>query len=148
MPPLAGVFAVGRVRFALYDLAGVFLWAGTWLALGYAFSDAIVLITARVTALGRALGLVVVAALAGYVLVKYARRRLFMRRLWMARITPEALKRRLDAGEDVTIVDLRTPLDVTATPYAIPGSRWLSADAIDEHEAELLRSQDLVLYCA
>ena len=29
MPPLAGVFAVGRVRFALYDLAGVLLWAGT-----------------------------------------------------------------------------------------------------------------------
>jgi rhodanese-related sulfurtransferase len=58
------------------------------------------------------------------------------------------LKRRLDAGEDVTIIDLRTPLDVTATPYAIPGSRWLPADAIDEHDAEFLRARDLVLYCA
>jgi len=47
LPPLAGVFAVPRVRFALYDLAGVLLWAGTWLALGYFFSDAIVLITAE-----------------------------------------------------------------------------------------------------
>jgi len=37
---------------------------------------------------------------------------------------------------------------VTATPYAIPGSRWLAADTIDEHEAELLRSRDVVLYCA
>ena len=45
MPPLAGVFAVGRVRFALYDLGGVVLWAGAWMALGYAFSDAIVLVT-------------------------------------------------------------------------------------------------------
>ena len=35
MPPLAGVFAVSRVRFALYDLAGVLLWAGTWMGLGY-----------------------------------------------------------------------------------------------------------------
>ena len=47
MPPLAGVFAVARARFALYDLAGVLLCAGTWLTLGYLFSDAIALITAR-----------------------------------------------------------------------------------------------------
>jgi membrane protein DedA with SNARE-associated domain/rhodanese-related sulfurtransferase len=148
MPPLAGVFAVARARFALYDLAGVLLWAGTWLALGYFFSDAIVLIAARATALGHMLGLVVATALAGYILVKYVRRHLFLRRLWTARVSPEALKRRLDAGEDVAIIDLRTPLDVTATPYAIPGSRWLAADVIDEHAAELLRSRDVVLYCA
>ena len=148
MPPLAGVFAVSRARFALYDLAGVLLWAGTWVSLGYFFADAIALITARATALGRLLGLVVVGALVAYILLKYVRRHLFLRTLRMARISPEALKRRLDAGEDVAIVDLRTPLAVAATPYAIPGSRWLAADAIDEHEAEFLRARDLVLYCA
>jgi membrane protein DedA with SNARE-associated domain/rhodanese-related sulfurtransferase len=148
LPPLAGIFAVSRVRFALYDLAGVLLWGGTWLALGYFFSDAIVLIAARATALGRMLGLVIVIALAGYILVKYGRRHLFLRTLRAASVSPEALKRRLDAGEDVTILDLRTPLEITATPYAIPGSRWLAADAIDEHEAEFLRSRDVVLYCA
>jgi membrane protein DedA with SNARE-associated domain len=148
MPPLAGVFAVRRLRFALYDLAGVLLWAGVWLGLGYVFSDAITLIAARATELGRMLGVVVVAALAAFILTKYVRRRLFVWKLRTARITPEALKRRLDAGEDVTIIDLRTALDVTATPYAIPGSRWLVVDAIDEHEAELLRARDLVLYCA
>ena len=89
MPPLAGVFAVSRVRFALYDLAGVLLWAGTWLALGYSFSDAIVLIAARVTALGRLLGLVLVTALAAYLLVKHGRRHLFLRK-------------RLDARDGVT----------------------------------------------
>jgi membrane protein DedA with SNARE-associated domain/rhodanese-related sulfurtransferase len=149
LPPLAGVFAVRRVHFALYDLAGVLLWAGTWLALGYFFSDAIALITDRVTALGRMLGLVMVTALAGYILVKYGRRYLFLRTLRAASIAPEALKRRLDAGDDVTIIDLRTPLEVTATPYAIPGSRWLAAaDALAEHEAALLRSRDVVLYGA
>ena len=148
MPPLAGVFAITRGRFALYDLAGVLLWAGTWLALGYFFSDAIVLIAAKASALGRMLGLVIATALAGYILVKYGRRRLFLKKLRAATVSPEALKRRLDAGDDVTIVDLRTALDVAATPYAIPGSRWLAADAIDEHEVELLRSRDVVLYCA
>ena len=148
MPPLAGVFAVPRGRFALYDLAGVLLWAGTWLALGYFFSDAIVLIAARATAIGHMFGLVIATALAGYIIVKYGRRHLFLRKLRTVRVSPEALKRRLDAGEDLAIIDLRTLLEVTATPYAIPGSRWLAANAIDEHEAEFLRSRDVVLYCA
>lgn len=148
MPPLAGVFAVGRARFALYDIGGVLLWAGTWLGLGYVFSDAIVLVAARAAGLGRTLGLVVAAALGGYILIKYVRRWLFLRALWMARIPPEALKRMLDAGDEVTIIDLRTPLDVAATPYAIPGSRWLTIDALDEHESELLRARELVLYCS
>jgi hypothetical protein len=118
------------------------------MGLGYVFSDAIALVAARATRLGRSLGLVVVAALAAYVLVKYLRRQLFLRTLRMARISPETLKRRLDAGEDITVIDVRTPLDMTATPYAIPGSRWLAADAIDEHESEILRARELVIYCS
>jgi hypothetical protein len=148
MPPLAGVFAVGRGRFALYDLAGVLFWAGTWVTLGYIWSDAITLVAARASRLGRTLGLVVVAALGAWIAVKYVRRRLFIRALRMARVTPDALKARLDAGEDVTIVDLRTPLDREATPWAVPGSRWLTVEQIDEHESELLRARDLVLYCS
>jgi membrane protein DedA with SNARE-associated domain len=147
LPPLAGVFGVDRTRFLLYDLAGVLLWAGTWIAIGYLFSDTIVAVTEWATRLGRLLALVIVVALAGYVGLKYLRRHLFLRKLRMARVSPQALKQRLDAGEDVTIIDLRTPLEIAATPYAIPGSRWLAADAIDAHDAELLAARDLVLYC-
>jgi membrane protein DedA with SNARE-associated domain len=103
MPPLAGVFAMTRVRFALYDFAGVLLWAGTWLALGYFFSDAIVLIAAKASALGRVLGLVIVAALAGYILVKYGRRRLFLRQIQTIRVQAAA-RRQLD----VTVIDRAT----------------------------------------
>jgi uncharacterized protein (DUF58 family) len=128
MPPLAGIFAVGRLRFAVYELIGVLLWAGIWMGLGYAFTDAISLIVARLERLERTVGLVVITALLGYVLVKYVRRRLFLRALRIARIAPEAPKSRLDAGEDVTIIDLRTRLEVAATPYAILGSRWMATE--------------------
>ena len=112
LPPLAGVFAVGRARFAAYELAGVLLWAGTWIGVGYAFSDAVAVIAASVEKLG--FWLVVVAALLGaYAVSKYLRRRLYLRRLRMATISPEALKGRLDAGEDVSIVDLRTPREAS-----------------------------------
>jgi membrane protein DedA with SNARE-associated domain len=148
MPPLAGIFGVPRLRFVLYDLAGVVLWAGFWAGIGHAFSGTIAEVARRASALGRTAGLLVVAALVGYVLLKYLRRRLFLRRLRIARISPEDLKRKLEAGEDVWILDLRTAADVAATPYAIRGSRWITAEALDEHLTDIPRDRELVLYCS
>jgi membrane protein DedA with SNARE-associated domain len=148
MPPLAGVFGVPRLRFAIYDLTGVALWAGFWSGIGYVFSDTIEVVALRVSALGRTAGLMVAGVLVGYVLLKYLRRRLFLRQLRIARISPEELKRKLAAGEDVAILDLRTALDVTAVPYAIPGSRWITVEALDEHLSDIPRDRELVLYCS
>src|SRR6185503_13013589 len=148
MPPLAGIFGVSRLRFALYDLGGVFLWAGFWAGLGYVFSETIEALVHRVSALGRTAGVVVVAALAGYVLLKYIRRQLFLWRLRIARISPVVLKAKLDAGEDVAILDLRSALDVSGTPTVIRGSRWIPAEALDEHLAEIPRDRELVVYCS
>jgi len=148
MPPLAGIFGVSRLRFALYDLAGVILWAGFWTGLGSVFSETIEAVVRRVSALGRTAGVVVVAALVGYVLLKYVRRQLFLRRLRIARISPEALKAKLDAGEDVAILDLRSALDVAGTPVVIRGGRWIPAEALDERLAEIPRDRELVVYCS
>jgi len=46
--------------------------------------------------------------LIAYVVLKYVRRRRFLRHLRQARITPVELKRRLDAGDHLVIIDLRT----------------------------------------
>jgi membrane protein DedA with SNARE-associated domain len=148
LPPLAGAFGVPRLQFALYDIAGSVLWAGFWMGLGFAFSGAIEQVLIRVASLGRAAGLVVGAALIAYVLLKYLRRWIFLRRLRIARITPEELRRKLDAAEDTTIIDLRTALDVAAVPYAIPGSRWIPAENLDDRLADIPRDRELVLYCS
>src|SRR5262245_10770750 len=57
MPPLAGIFGVPRLRFVAYDLAGVILWASLWAGVGYVFSETIEEVVRRVSALGRAAGL-------------------------------------------------------------------------------------------
>ena len=148
LPPLAGVFGVSRLQFALFDVAGSVLWAGFWMGLGFAFSEAIEQVLIRVANLGRAAGLVVGAALIAYVLLKYLRRWIFLRRLRIARITPEELRRKLEAAEDTTIIDLRTALDVAAVPYAIPGSRWIPAENLDDRLSDIPRDRELVLYCS
>ena len=148
MPPLAGVFGVPRLQFALYEVAGVVLWAGFWTGLGYVFSDAIEVAIVRATALGRTLGLLVLVALAAYVLFKYVRRSLFLRRLRIARISPEDLRQKLETGEEVIILDLRTALDVVATPYVIPGARRVTTDALDTRVPDIPLDRDLVVYCS
>jgi membrane protein DedA with SNARE-associated domain len=147
MPPLAGIFDVPRPRFAFYEVAGVLLWAGFWAGSGYVFSDTIEVAAGRAARLGRALGLIVGLALAAYILLKYVRRRLFLRRLRIARITPEDLKQKLDAAQDVFILDVRTALDVAGAPYVIPGASWITTDALDAHTSDIARDRDLVVYC-
>jgi len=147
LPPLAGIFAVGRVQFALYELAGVWIWSGLWMGLGYVFSDAVALIAGRVASFGANVAIVVGTALAGYLLFKYVRRWLFLRTLRTARVSPEELKRRLDAGEDITILDVRSRLEVAALPHAIPGSRWVAAEEIDARDPKIAHARELVVYC-
>jgi hypothetical protein len=97
---------------------------------------------------GRAAVLVVAAVLVGYVVLKYLRRQLFLRRMRMARISAEELKGKLAAGEELVVIDLRTALDVAATPFAIPGSRWIAAEQLDDRLADIPRDRELVLYCS
>jgi hypothetical protein len=48
-----------------------------------------------------------------YLLARVSRRR-FIRRLRIARITPKELMDKLTAGETISIVDLRQPVDIEA----------------------------------
>src|SRR5256712_5591172 len=75
MPPLAWMFGVPRLRFAIYDVAGVVLWAALWAGTGYVFSVTIAIVALRLSALGRIASLLVVGALVGDVLLKDLRRR-------------------------------------------------------------------------
>ena len=63
------------------------------------------------------------AALILYIAIKYARRRRFLRHLRKARIDPIELKRRMEAGDPLVIVDLRTELDIETDSVRNPWSR-------------------------
>ncbi len=106
-PPLAGIVGVSMPRFVLYSALAALLWAGTWSLLGYLAGDAVQHVTDVSGRLGAALVALVVAAIVGYVAVKWIQRRRFLRKLRIARIGQEELKRDLDVGKPVLIVDLR-----------------------------------------
>ena len=84
----------------------------------------------------------------GYIGWKFYNRRRFLRKLRIARITPEELKEKIDAGEDVIIVDLRHTLDFEAQPETIPGALHMDAADLEEAYDIIPRDREIVLFCA
>jgi hypothetical protein len=86
--------------------------------------------------------------LAAYVLWKFIQRRRFLRRLRIARISPKELMDKLTAKENISIVDLRQPMDIEAFPQMIPGALRMAMEEIEERHGEVPRDRDVVLYCS
>ena len=147
-PPLAGMVGVGVLRFAIYSAAGSFLWAGAWMTVGYGAGQAVERVVTHAGRLGAILAVALGAVIVGYVAFKWIWRRRFLRSLRIARVSPEDLKARLDRGEPLLIVDLRTTLDVEAVPYVIPGAIRLAAEDLERGARELPRDRDVILYCS
>jgi len=144
---LAGVVGVHAGRFLIYATAAGLLWAGSWTGFGYFFSTAMPQLVPDAAHVGVPLVALIAAALAAYVVFKYAKRRRFLRSLRIARITPEELQARLVAGEPVIILDLRSALDLQMMPYTIPGALQMTPEDLAQRSGELPRGRDIVLYC-
>ena len=146
--PLAGALGMPRRRFVLFDVLGAALWVGLYVGLGYALHDQL----AEAAVLADRLGGWAIAIVAGafglYLAVKVTRRQLFLRRLRIARISPEELEAKLTAGEPVFIVDLRHELDVQAEPLVIPGAVHMAPAALEHGQAVIPRDREVVLYCS
>jgi membrane protein DedA with SNARE-associated domain len=146
-PPLAGVFRMSLWRFFLYDGLGACLWVGSFMGLGYLFSGQIEEVAAYAMKMGTTLTGLVFGGLAAYIIWKYVQRQRFLRHLRIARITPEELKRKFDAGEEVMVVDVRHPFEFAAEPQTIPGAFYLSLEDLDKEHSKIPRDKDVVLYC-
>ena len=146
-PPLAGVFQMRATRFLFWDALGSLLWAGGFIGLGFVFSSQLDAVTGRALSLGSWLFGILFGALAAYIAWKYIHRQRLMRQLRIARITPEELKQKIDASEEVVVVDLRHSMDFEADPETIPGAHRMEASELEEALHLIPRDRDVVLYC-
>jgi len=145
--PLAGIFHMHLLRFLLFDGLGTCFWAGLFAGLGYLFSDQLEQVADYALRLGTFLLLALVGSLAAYFFWKYAQRRRFLRHLRIARITPEELKSKLDAGEDPMILDVRHSLEFKADPQTIPGALFLPLEQLEKGYPPIPRDREVILFC-
>jgi membrane protein DedA with SNARE-associated domain len=144
--PLAGITRMRLPRFLLFGGMGTFVWMSAYVLFGYAFSTELDRALAYAMNMGSTLLVLVAGGLSFYILYKYALRRRFLQQLSVARITPEELKRKLDAGEDVLVIDVRHTIDFEADPSVIPGALRIPLEQIESHPG-IPAAREIVVYC-
>jgi membrane protein DedA with SNARE-associated domain len=144
--PLAGMIRMPLRLFLFFDCMGAILWVGSYTMFGYLLSEELDRASSYAASTGKVLLLLVAGGLSLYVLRKYFLRRSFLRELSVARITPEELKRKLDTGEDVTIIDVRHALDFEADPYIIPGTLRIPSEQLESYPA-VPKDREVVVFC-
>lgn len=145
--PLAGISRMRIRRFLPFDALGGFFWAGSYVALGFIFSQQLEKVALYAVRLGESMVFLLGAGLLVYVAWKYFQRQKFLRDLRIARITPAELKKQLDAGENIQIVDLRHSIDFEADPQTVPGALHFDPKDIEQLQELISRDRDVVLYC-
>jgi membrane protein DedA with SNARE-associated domain len=144
--PLAGDSKVGVARFLVIDSLGIVMWSGAYMGVGYLFSDQVEKALGYAQQLGSGLLILIVGLFAAWILWKFVQKEQFLKGLEVARITPEELRDRMDAGEDLYIVDLRKTLD-TNSP-SVPGAIRFSTEDLTGNSSRIPRDREIILYCS
>ncbi|MGA3344327.1 MAG: VTT domain-containing protein [Terracidiphilus sp.] len=145
--PVAGQNGMGYWQFLLFDAIGATAWLAALLTLGRFFGDLLKRDTNLLDWAGRFSGALLLLAIVGFFVGRVLRRRMVLKRLVASRLEPEELKRQLDAGEQVYIVDLRHPLELLPDPRTLPGALLFSPETLAARHLEIPRDRDIVLFC-
>lgn len=146
-PPMAGALGMSTLGFVGFDLLASAIWAVAFLALGLVFSNQVqgvldVLSTAGGGTLA-ALALVLVA----YLLLRWWRRRYFLRESELPRIGVDELRALVDSGDAPLIIDVRSDLGREMDPRSIPGALPMQLDTLRAAAASLPSGRLIVPYC-
>lgn len=146
-PPVAGEIGMGTRQFLFFDGTGATLWLGAWLIVGRFFGDVLKRDPSLLNWAGRFSGALLVLGILVFFVYRVHRYQLALKQLVAKRVEPQDLKKQLDAGENVYIVDLRHPLELLYDPFTLPGAHHVSPDALTLGHLEIPRDRDIVLYC-
>ncbi len=146
-PPLAGMLRISALRFALFDVAGTVLWAGSALVLGVVFRAQVEWLLAWLEAFGKMGVLIFGVLLGGWLLLKWIERRRFYRLLERSRISAPEVKELMNHGADLVIVDLRSDLSYQTDGVKIAGAVHIPPRDFEARYKEIPQGRTVVMYC-
>jgi len=146
-PPVAGQNGMDFGTFLLFDGVGALAWVGALLGGGRLFGDALKRDPSLMNWVGRFSGALLVLGIVGFFVGRVIRNRRFLKKLEEARLEPADLKKLLEEGAEVYIVDLRHPLELLPDPFTLPGALHFSPESLAERHLEIPRDRDIVLFC-
>src|SRR4029079_1107482 len=133
-------------NFLIFDALGATFWSAAYATLGYIFSDQLERVAVHLARLGAIVTMAALAALGFYIMRKPARWYRLMRQLRLAHITPQELRDKLNARENILLVDLQGRLNHQKQPVAIPGAVRIDTRRLEQYrDVEISPSQEVVL---
>jgi rhodanese-related sulfurtransferase len=149
-PPMAGMTAVPWRTFIIYDGIGALSWALVPLLVGCYLRDTLKSMQSQVESIETILpwfcGGLVVAVLIWH----FIHRRRYLNQLKRSLedgISSDELKRAIDEGDDLVLLDIRDVIDTQAQPVTLPNARWIPHGVVPERIGELPLEKPIVVFC-
>jgi membrane protein DedA with SNARE-associated domain/rhodanese-related sulfurtransferase len=146
-PPLAGALGVSTTRFLAYSVAGALLWSGVGVGIGAYFHNSVDQVLEVFDTMGSTALMVVLAALAAFILYKFIERRRFRANSAIERIGMEQLLRLMEEGAEPLIIDARSST-AQQLEAAIPGAVLYNACDREVLLAAVDKNRHIVVYCS
>lgn len=145
--PVAGTLRMPVASFLLFDAIGSALYNVVVIGLGSALHHELDGVVEWFRAAGSAAVQLVAGSVVAYWAWRIVRKRRVIRELRTRRLTPTDVRRRLESGDPIRIVDLRSKLDFEMSRQVVPGAIRMDPEELEARHAEIPRDCDIVLYC-
>lgn len=144
---MAGITGLALPVFLVLDALGGIAFVAVPILLGRIFHDAVDSVLITLARLGHYGAIVLVAALAIYIAVRWMKRWSFIRQLRMDRITVTELAELIHDGKSPVILDVR-PADARMRDGIIPGAHFAHPTDIQTAMQAYPHDTQIVIYCA
>ncbi len=147
--PLAGSMKMRLGQFLQLDLAGALFYASTYVAIGYLSRDFLAVLLRGFHTAGRAMEVVVVAAVAAYCIYRIVQFGKHRADRIVPRVQVQELAQRLasEQGDRVQIVDVRSHGYYDRGAERIKNSTRIEPNNLEQEIKNLARDKDIYLYC-
>jgi len=146
-PASAGLVGAPLLGFLALDAMGTLLFVLPFTLGGYLLLPQLIALYEMLSGVSGGVLLALLAIGAAYGGVKLAQWIAFFRAHRLRRVTPDALKERLDLGHPLQVVDLRQRLDYELQPVVIPGALRIPINEIPKRRLDIREDCDVVLVC-
>lgn len=147
-PPLAGVLRMPRHVFLLYAGMGGVLWAGAFVALGYALGEQANMVIALLESLGHYTTLAAAAVLAAYLLYRLFQRKRLLSMFAATRMSAEQVLQLLSAPTRPVLIDVRSAIARNLDGRRLPGALAFDVTELDKIVRTIPKDSHLVVFCA
>ncbi|QBE61901.1 VTT domain-containing protein [Pseudoduganella lutea] len=147
-PPLAGILHMPCHRFLVYAGMGGLLWAGTFIAIGYALDVQAGTVIAVLERVGIYTALATATMLASYVLVRLLHRQRRLRVVEAMRISARQAQHLLSAPAGAVLVDVRSAAARNLDGRQLPGAMVFDVDELEKIVRSIPREAHVVIFCA